>query len=83
MTAKLAKGASELGNQIARLMAALTKAGQGNSPGRTLNSPRHTGHWRGAQAELLLVAPIHTMAKLVWNRLLQLAVYLLIMEHQP
>ena len=44
MTIKSVEGASELGNQIARLMAALTRAGQGNSPGNTPNSPRHRGH---------------------------------------
>ena len=37
----------ELGNQIARLMAALTRAGQGNSPNSALNSHRHRGHGRG------------------------------------
>ena len=47
MTTKPVEGASELGNQIARLMAALTRAGQGNSPGSTPNSPRHRGHRRG------------------------------------
>ena len=47
MTPKPVDGASELGNQIARLMAALTKAGQGNRPCSTLNSPRHRGHGRG------------------------------------
>ena len=38
---------SELGNPIARLMAALTRAGQGNSPSSAPNSPRHRGHGRG------------------------------------
>ena len=47
MTTKPVEGASELGNQIARLMAALTRAGQGNSPSSTPNSPRHRGHGRG------------------------------------
>ena len=36
------EGAAELRQQIARLMAALTKAGQGSNPSST---PR--GHWRG------------------------------------
>ena len=35
------------GNQIARLMAALTRVGQGNSPSSAPNSPRHRGHGRG------------------------------------
>ena len=37
----------ELGNQIARLMAALTRAEQGNCPASAPNSPRHRGHGRG------------------------------------
>ena len=47
MTTKPVEGASALGNQIARLMAALTRAGQGNSPGRIPNSPSHRGCGRG------------------------------------
>ena len=43
VTTKPVEGGSELGNQIARLMAALTRAGQDNSPGSTPNSPRHRG----------------------------------------
>ena len=41
------EGASELGNQIARLMAALTRAGRDNSPSSVPNSPRHRGCGRG------------------------------------
>ena len=37
----------ELSNQIAKLMAALTRAEQGNCPANTPNSPRHRGHGRG------------------------------------
>ena len=47
MTTKPVEGASELGNQIAGLMAVLTRAGQGNSPSSTPNSPRHRGSGRG------------------------------------
>ena len=47
VTTESAEGTTELGNQIARLMAALTRAGQGNSPGSAPNSPRHRGHGRG------------------------------------
>ena len=43
MTTEPVEGASELGNQIARLMAALTRAGQQNSPDSTPKSPRHRG----------------------------------------
>ena len=46
VTTKPVEGATELGNQIARLMAALTRAGQGNSPGSAPNSPTHRGHGR-------------------------------------
>ena len=42
-----AEGTTELGNQIAKLMAALTIAGPGNSPGSAPNSPNHRGHERG------------------------------------
>ena len=37
----------ELGNQIARLMAALTTAEQGNCPTSAPNSPRHRDYGRG------------------------------------
>ena len=37
----------ELGNQIRRLMATLTRAEQGNHPTSTPNSPRHRGYGRG------------------------------------
>ena len=47
VTTEPVEGTTELGNQIAKLMAALTRAGQGNSPGSTPNSPRQRGHGRG------------------------------------
>ena len=47
MTTELADGSTELGNQIARLMAALTRAEQGNHTASAPNSPRHRGHDRG------------------------------------
>ena len=37
----------ELGNQIMRLMATLTRAEQGNCSASAPNSPRHRGHGRG------------------------------------
>ena len=51
-------------------MAALTRAGQGNSPGNAPNSPRHSGNGkgRGGQTELLPVFPILIMAKMVWGQ---------------
>ena len=47
VTTKPVKGTMELGNQIAKLMAALARAGQGNSPSSTPNSPRQRDHGRG------------------------------------
>ena len=44
---ELATGSRELGDQIARLMAVLTRAEQGSHPASAPNSPRHRGHWRG------------------------------------
>ena len=40
-------GSKELGDQIARLMAALTRAEQGSCPASAPSSPRHRGHGRG------------------------------------
>ena len=40
MTIEPVEGTTELGNQIAKLMAALNTAGQGNSPTSAQNSPR-------------------------------------------
>ena len=41
------EGTMELGHQIAKLMATLTRAGQGNSPASTPNSSKQRGHGRG------------------------------------
>ena len=41
------EGMAELGQQIARLMAALTKAGQGSNPSSASSSPWERGHRRG------------------------------------
>ena len=40
-------GSKELGDQIIRLMATLTRAEQGTCPASAPNSPRHRGHGRG------------------------------------
>ena len=45
--ATVVESSKELGNQIMRLMATLTRAEQGNHPISTPNSPRHRGHGRG------------------------------------
>ena len=47
MTTEPVEGATEQVYQIARLMAALTRAGQGNSPSSATNSPRHRSCGRG------------------------------------
>ena len=47
MTTEPVEGAMELGNQIAKLIATLTRAGQGNSPASTPNSPRQRSCGRG------------------------------------
>ena len=47
MTTEPVEGTTELGNQIAKLMAALTRAGQGNNPTSAPNNPRQRGHGRG------------------------------------
>ena len=83
VTTEPVEGATELGNQIARLMAALTRTGQGNSPSRNPNSPRHRGHGRGRTDRSTLVTPIPIMAKLVWDRPPQPTAYLLAVEQGP
>ena len=47
LTTKPVEGTTKLGNQIAKLMAALTRAGQSNNPGSAPNNPRHRGNGRG------------------------------------
>ena len=59
----------ELGDQIARLMATLTRAEQGNCPASAPNSPRHRGHGRGRWIGILLPAPAPTMGRLAWVKL--------------
>ena len=44
---EVASGSKELGDQIARLMAALTRVEQGSHPASAPNSPRYRGCGRG------------------------------------
>ena len=44
---EVVSASKELGDQIARLMAALTRVEQGSCPAGAPNSPRHRGNWRG------------------------------------
>ena len=46
-TTEVPSSSKELGDQIARLMAALTRAEQGGHPASAPHSPRHRGHGRG------------------------------------
>ena len=46
-TTEVASGSKDWGDQIARLMAALTKAEQGSHPASAPNSPRHRGCGKG------------------------------------
>ena len=46
VTTEVVDGSKELSNQITKLMAALTKADQGNCPVSAPNSLRHRGHGR-------------------------------------
>ena len=46
-TTEVYSGSKDLGDQIARLMAALTRAEQDSCPASAPNSPRHRGHGRG------------------------------------
>ena len=47
VTTEVVDGSKELSNQITKLMAALTRAEQGNGPVSAPNSPSHRGHGRG------------------------------------
>ena len=47
MTTDAVEGTMELGNQITKLLAILTRAGQGNSPASPPNSPRQRACGRG------------------------------------
>ena len=56
-TTELPFSSKELGDQIARLMAALTRAEQGSHPASAPNSPRHRGHGRGGTDRNTPVCP--------------------------
>ena len=44
------EGTTELGNQITKLMASLTRAGKGNSPASAPNSPKQRP-WEGTDGQ--------------------------------
>ena len=62
-------GLKELSNQIAKVMAALTRAEQGNHPVSAPNRPRHRGHGEDGQIGSLLPTQAPTMVGLAWVRL--------------
>ena len=70
---EVATGSKELGDQIARLMAAITRVEQGSHPASAPNSPRHRGCGEGKQIGVLLPTPALTMVRLAWVKLLPLA----------
>ena len=67
-TTKVVDGSKELGNHIARLMATLTRAEQGNHPSNAPNSPRHRVMGEGGWIGILLPTPAPTMVGLAWLR---------------
>ena len=83
MTTDPVEGTTELGNQIAKLMGALTRGGQGNSPSSTPNSPRQSLWERTDGQEHSWSPPAPTMVKLAWGRPPQPAVYLLVTVQGP
>ena len=69
-TTEVASGSKELGDQIARLMAALTRVEQGSHPASAPNSPRHRGNGRG---QVDRNTPVHTSSHNGWTGLGQTA----------
>ena len=64
------EGTMELRHQIAKLMATLTRAGQGNSPASTPNSPRQRGCGKGWMDR---ITPAHPSSHNSWTDLGQAA----------
>ena len=52
------EGMAELGQQSAKLMAALTKVGQGNNPSCAPSSPWERGHGRGHYGSNIPIAKL-------------------------
>ena len=65
-TTEVASGSKELGDQIARPMAALTRVEQSSHPASAPNSPRHRGHGRGWMDRN---TPVHPSSHNGWTRL--------------
>ena len=56
-TTEVPSGSKELGDQIVRLMATLTRAEQGSCPASAPSSPRHRGRGRGRTDQNTSVCP--------------------------
>ena len=70
MITELVHGSKELNNQITRLMAALTRAKQGNYPLQVHQiAPGTEIMGEGKQIGILQTTPVLTMARLAWVRL--------------
>ena len=69
------EGATELEQQIAKLMAALTKVGQGSSAASALSSPGREAVIGDAWTGVLLATPALKMARLDLDRPLQTAAH--------
>ena len=67
---EVATGSRELGDQISRLMAALTRVEQGSHPASAPNSPRHRGCGRG---QVDRSSPTHPSSHNGWTGLGQTA----------
>ena len=67
----------ELGQQIAKLMAALTKAGQGNNPSSTPSSPQERSCGRATMVVALPTIQTFTMVEMAPDRPPQPKAYLM------
>ena len=67
-TTEVPSSSQELGDQIARLMAALTRAEQDSCPASAPNSPRHRGNERGWKDRNTPVCLSSTMVGLAWAK---------------
>ena len=77
------EGTMDLGHQIAKLMATLTRASQGNSPANAPNSPSQRLWESTDRQEHYWPTQAPIMAKLAWDRLPWSAVHMLLMAQGP
>ena len=76
MTTDPVEGTMELGQQITKFMAILTRAGQGNNTASVQIAPDRQAMGGDGQTGALLATPAPIMARLVWDRLPQPAAHL-------